>query len=357
LTRCLLLVIGLLLAAGPAHAPILPDIVNAKPPTGGGVTITGVSLSGNTFTPGTAGTVGTASATVSGGSFTGTWSLQTSGTDHSGTTCVNYGTNFTIASATGVLSNSTSAASGANPGVCVVATQAGATGSPFAQAETITGSAAGSIAYVRDNLNYSVSTAQTTITVTLSTTNAGDLFVVIIGGDSGTGANQPTATTVTASNGTTCTHATGAGPTGITNGQWIDMWNCPNNATAVAVTFTATFTNTTSNQVNYPQLTVGEFSGAKTSGADMGLGANATHSSATSMSVGPTTGSVALNDLVVSGTVPSNNQNSLGANQIAFTSNPDMSYQIVAAAGAITHTYGFASSTNAALSIGAFAHP
>src|SRR5215467_9535374 len=53
--------------------------------------ITNIALAPQTFPAGTAGTVGTATATLSSGSFTGTWDLQTSGTatNPSGTTCTN----------------------------------------------------------------------------------------------------------------------------------------------------------------------------------------------------------------------------------------------------------------------------
>ena len=109
------------------------------PPSGGGPTLTAINLSGSGFATGTAGTVGTATTNLA-GSFTGTWSLQTSGTDHTSATCNNYGANFAINSSTGILTNTTGAAAGSNAGVCIVATQAGAVGSPFVQAETITGS-------------------------------------------------------------------------------------------------------------------------------------------------------------------------------------------------------------------------
>src|SRR5262249_19839577 len=94
------------------------------------------------FTAGTAGTIGTAGATLSNGSFTGTWSLQTSGMDHAGTTCNNYGSDFSINTSTGGLANNSSAAAQSYPGVCVVATQSGLTNSPYVQALTITGNAA-----------------------------------------------------------------------------------------------------------------------------------------------------------------------------------------------------------------------
>jgi hypothetical protein len=105
-------------------------------------TITGVNLPSTGFVAGTAGTVGTATAAMTGGSFTGTWSLQTTGSDHAAVACVDYTTKFAIASTTGVLTNTTTAVTGANPGACIVATQAGATGSPYSQAYTLTGTGA-----------------------------------------------------------------------------------------------------------------------------------------------------------------------------------------------------------------------
>lgn len=148
------------------------------------LTITGISLSGNTFTTGTAGTVGTATANMTSGSFTGTWSLRTSGVDHAGATCNNYGTNFAIVSGTGVLTNTTGAAAGANAGLCVVATQAGVVGSPFVQAETITGS--GGTLTPHDVYLPTVGAGTWTVDGTF---NSSSNYVEAIGGGSG-GAND-----------------------------------------------------------------------------------------------------------------------------------------------------------------------
>jgi hypothetical protein len=94
------------------------------------------------FTAGTAGTIGNASATLTPASpaFSGTWSLQFSGTDHAGTTCDTHSSYFSISG------NTVSATSSAVAGtyhVCTVATLAGIGGSPFVQAETITGITSG----------------------------------------------------------------------------------------------------------------------------------------------------------------------------------------------------------------------
>jgi hypothetical protein len=110
--------------------------------TAGSIRITNVTLSCGsncTFTPGVARAIGSATAPLSSGSFAGTWSLQTSGTDHAGTTCNNYGSDFSIDSSTGVLSNSNGAPAQSYPGVCVIATQSGVSNSPYVQAFTLTG--------------------------------------------------------------------------------------------------------------------------------------------------------------------------------------------------------------------------
>lgn len=111
---------------------------------GASPTITSVSMScgsGCAFTAGSAGTIGTASATLSSGSFSGTWSLTTTGTDHAGSTCNNYGSDFSINSSTGVVTNTTTPPAGSYPGVCLTATQAGVSNSPYTQAFTFTGNA------------------------------------------------------------------------------------------------------------------------------------------------------------------------------------------------------------------------
>lgn len=104
-------------------------------------TIISISLSNSTFVAGTAGTVGTISVTLSSGPFTGALSLQTTGTDHAGTTCNNYGSDFAISGSS--LNNTTTPTTGSYPGVCVVAMQGTATNSPYVQAFTLTGGTTG----------------------------------------------------------------------------------------------------------------------------------------------------------------------------------------------------------------------
>lgn len=96
------------------------------------LTITAVNLSGNTFTGGAAsGTVvGTISVTVTGGSFTG--SLSLTGADAASFQIVGTSLETNGVVATGTYS------------INIVATQAGAVGSPFTQPETITGGSGGS---------------------------------------------------------------------------------------------------------------------------------------------------------------------------------------------------------------------
>ena len=103
----------------------------------GAITLTSVNLSGNTFTySAPASTViGAVTVSATGGSFSGTLSI----------TGINSG-NFALSSST-VPSNLTCSVSltcpvsgGPFTDINIVATQAGATGSPLSQAETITGS-------------------------------------------------------------------------------------------------------------------------------------------------------------------------------------------------------------------------
>jgi hypothetical protein len=106
--------------------------------------ITSVSISCGSscsFVSGTAGVIGTAAATLSSGSFAGSWSLQNTGTDHAGTACKNYGNYLSINSSTGAISNSAAAPAQSYPGVCAIATQAGLQNSPYAQAFSFAGSA------------------------------------------------------------------------------------------------------------------------------------------------------------------------------------------------------------------------
>jgi hypothetical protein len=104
---------------------------------------TSVAMSNQSFTTGTAGIVGTASATVNTGPNSPTWSIKTTGTDSLGATCNNYGADFTIASTTGVVSYIAAAPTQSYPGFCVTATQSGLSNSPYTQASTLVGQAPG----------------------------------------------------------------------------------------------------------------------------------------------------------------------------------------------------------------------
>jgi hypothetical protein len=230
---------------------------------------------------------------------------------------------------------------------------------PFAAGTAPVGGG-GTIAWVRDNFASSAASNLSSFSVTLSATNAGDLFVVSVRGFNSGGVSQISGSTVSTGNGTTCAHVAGAFNAGVATSMWADMWNCPNNAAAGSVTFTVTYASVGSspNTTNYPQLAVGEFSGAKTSGADMGLGSSANiTTAATSLSIA-TTGSAGVGDLVVSTSQPSvASPTGYGANQTAFSSDVDTSYQIVASPGIITHSYNYAAANAGVFSIGAFAHP
>lgn len=84
--------------------------------------------------------IGTASVSMSlGATFTGSYSIVSSGTDHAGTTCTSTNaTNFQVNSSTGALATNTSLAAGTYPGVCIEATEAGVPNSPYIQAFTVT---------------------------------------------------------------------------------------------------------------------------------------------------------------------------------------------------------------------------
>ncbi|MBV8349511.1 MAG: hypothetical protein JOZ49_18890, partial [Mycolicibacterium sp.] len=92
------------------------------------------------FTAGSASSIGTASASLTPAvpAFSGSWSLQFSGADHASTACDTHSTYFSI------IGNTVSATASAVAGtyhVCTVATHSGLGGSPYVQAETVTGSA------------------------------------------------------------------------------------------------------------------------------------------------------------------------------------------------------------------------
>src|SRR5215831_10525812 len=93
--------------------------------------ITGIALSGNTFTIGTASTIGTATVSVSSGTAIPSWSIAT------GTGCTNFSGHITINSSTGVVSydGNNSLSAGTNP-LCIVDTDSapGIVNSPFKQA-------------------------------------------------------------------------------------------------------------------------------------------------------------------------------------------------------------------------------
>jgi hypothetical protein len=117
---------------------------------GSGLTITGITLSNNSFTaPASANTiVGAIAVQMTGGSFSGSLSL-------SGTDAVSFhivGSNLET-QASGTLCASPPCTYAIN----IVATQAGASGSPFTQAETITGSASVTVA-TKTFINTSAST-------------------------------------------------------------------------------------------------------------------------------------------------------------------------------------------------------
>jgi hypothetical protein len=126
------LLLALLLASPSASAgcPGPGALCQPIPIAVGAPTITSVNLSNNSFTGGAAsGTVvGAITVGMSSGSFTGTLAL-------SGTNASSFALSGTNLQTNGVVAAGTYS-------ITITATQAGATGSPFAQAETITGTAA-----------------------------------------------------------------------------------------------------------------------------------------------------------------------------------------------------------------------
>jgi hypothetical protein len=92
-------------------------------------------MSNLTFTAGSAGTVGYASAKASYGTVAGTWTIQTAGVDNRGTSCTN-NPPFSIDPGSGTLSVSSAALAQSYPGLCIAAS---APNTNFVQAFTLTG--------------------------------------------------------------------------------------------------------------------------------------------------------------------------------------------------------------------------
>jgi hypothetical protein len=113
---------------------------------GGAAQFTGIAMSNLTFTTGSASPVGTATASVSSGTTTPTWSLKLSGTDSSGTACVDNSSHFTIDPNSGVVTPNVNDAAQSYPGTCIQAAQAGFSNTPFSQAFQLVGSASGALA-------------------------------------------------------------------------------------------------------------------------------------------------------------------------------------------------------------------
>jgi hypothetical protein len=191
-------------------------------------------------------------------------------------------------------------------------------------------------------------------------TTSGNLIVLIISGFSnGSGDLLTSVNFVGASNGLTCTEATGtfvnsAGASVL----FSDIFYCMNNPSSANITLHFGFTYPGSNSVQAVQATIAEFSGAATTSADAGLGTTYNNAATTLVSLA-TTGSVPqTNDLVVSGTWSGvSAPTAIGSGQIDFASDASKisSYQLLTS-GVITHTYTLASQT-AVGSIAAFKHP
>lgn len=133
---------------GPNNTPVMIDasdnvmidnagnVMTAPPrpvPTPPVPAILSVSLTGNgAFIPGISGAAGTAQASWTGTVGTITWTLQTTGTDHTGAAC---GTapSFAINSSTGTITNPTGATTTVTPCAVATASAGGVSGSPYVQ--------------------------------------------------------------------------------------------------------------------------------------------------------------------------------------------------------------------------------
>jgi hypothetical protein len=105
---------------------------------------TGLQMSGLSFTAGSTNSVGTATANISSGPNSPTWSIKTSGTDSAtGAACNNYGSDFSINGSTGVVTPSSSDPVQSYPGFCLQAAQSGLSNTPYSQAFTLIGQSSG----------------------------------------------------------------------------------------------------------------------------------------------------------------------------------------------------------------------
>jgi hypothetical protein len=95
-----------------------------------------------TFTPGTAGSIGIATAVVSSGQSNPTWTLAFAGSDVNGVICDTHSTYWSINGSTGLFSSTASAVAGTY-NLCRTATQAGVGGSPYTVAVPVSGSIQG----------------------------------------------------------------------------------------------------------------------------------------------------------------------------------------------------------------------
>lgn len=187
-------------------------------------TITSVGLSGNIFGAGqTSGTViGTASTVMNQSPpFSGSYSIVSSGTDHSSTACTSTNsTNFQINASTGVLALNTTLGAGTYPGVCIAATQTSppVTNSPYIQAFTITGNPQ-AFNYVQlSGTSYTPNTANAvvgTVSVLMSPTTPASTAALTIGGANTGGFQLVGSGCSNISTGTCTLEANSAGTTGV----------------------------------------------------------------------------------------------------------------------------------------------
>lgn len=120
-------------------------VAPARPPQTAPVpAILSVSLTGNgAFIPGISGAAGTAQATWTGIVGTITWTLQQSGTDHTGAAC-GTATSFTINSTTGTITSPAGATVSVTPCAVATASAGGVSGSPFVQRVVLQAGSVGS---------------------------------------------------------------------------------------------------------------------------------------------------------------------------------------------------------------------
>jgi hypothetical protein len=204
--------------------------------------------------------------------------------------------------------------------------------------------AAPGFSLVQHAVSSSATTGNNSWSVTLPSTVAGNLLTVVATWYYA-GSNI---TSVTASNGTVMSQATGAFIN--SNNNVAIFWG--KNVASGPVTITVNYTSGTG---NYPGVYVQEWSGVAASGIDEGIGTN-TSVTAASISITTTGSTTQANSLILSAQTPSStNPTGVGANQTLLDST--CSYQLTDSSGAaVTHIFNYSGSQAISAAIAAFAH-